>query len=788
MINKITRFFLVLVSILLFTNANAQTNGGITNPFSNPFGTTTVTPTAPATNTITDVKGGDKKNTKQSKDALKDKTPEEVEVIKDDLLNADVEENNDKEGDKTEKGKNIEKNNNSKVGMIAANPSNIYGIDFFNNTNLSYNDNTSGVPPESYRLGTGDELIINIWGNSEKEINCVVGKDGCIFPKYVGKINVQGMSFENAKQIIINRFNKVIAAGSNMDVQLGKSRTVKVTILGEVKRSGTYSLSSFNTAFNAIAMAEGVTELANIRDIQIRRNGRIVTNIDLYEYLLRGGNINDAYLEDGDIINVGIYEKKIKAVGSFKRPMFYLLKNDEDLSDLIKLAGGPSFDARFSNIQVQTIMNEVPKLISINLNELDQKNNTLILKDGDIVNIKKINSNLLNTIKISGAVNYPDMYQIEKGERLLDIITKAGGLVNDAFTSTVFIYRANNLLNLESIKLSLDSITKNPEANLMVYAGDEINIISKQLFVNKYNVEVIGEVRRPGSLPALANLTIKDILIQCGGLNPEAENGRIEIARIVQDANNYDIKVNKDGNPTIETILINPNLEIDEASKNIILHPFDKVYVRRKSEYKLMETVSINGEVNYPGQYPVLFPNEPISSILKRAGGLKIGAFVEGTSLTRGSVGNVVINLKEALNNPNCKANLIVKNGDAISIPKINEIIIIKGQVQTPINIIAESESKSVRYYIDAAGGFGEKPWKDRISVRYPNGKLKSTKRIFFIRKYPTVTKGCLVYIPRKPDRKELDFSWRDTQGFAASLINTITAVTSTVVLLKTVK
>jgi polysaccharide biosynthesis/export protein len=777
----------IAIIILLFfaINAKAQTNPPFTNPFTNPYGTSNN-----GTNKVEDKtkKAITDKESKDAKEKLKENNGDVNADGVSSQENKDAEEQNkNPDGE----GANVDVKQTAKGGIGKIEvfvKSDIYGVDFFKNSNFTFNDKQSSTPPSSYRLGPGDEIIINIWGPSENQSSNVIGKDGCIYPKYIGKINVQGLRFENAKQLIASKYRQVTAAGSNIDIQLGKSRTLKITMMGEVNKPGTYSISSFNTAFNAISLAGGVTDLANLREIQIRRNNMVVNTIDLYEYLRTGGDLDDTYLEDGDLINIGIYDKKVKAEGSFKRPMYYLLKNDEDLTNLLKLAGGPTFDARFSSIQVQTIINETPKLISINLKDLDTRNLTMVLKDGDVVIVKKINTTLSNTIKVSGSVNYPDMYQIENSEKLLDVIAKAGGLVSDAFTTTAFVYRGDNDLKTSSIKINLANIDKNnPLQNIELFAGDEIMIISKQSFLSKYNVEIMGEVRKPSKLPLMSNLTLKDVLIMSGGLTPEAENGRIEIAHITDGADNYSIKVKAGGNPTIETVIINPNLELDEAAKNIILFPFDKIYVRRKSDYKLMETVSISGEVNFPGEYPLLFPDETISSIINRCGGLKSSAFADAATLSRNPIGLVVINLPIAVKNPKTKNDITLKNGDAIIVPKVNNMIVVRGQVIKPINVLNDGTDYKLLDYISMCGGFGERPWKDRISVQYANGKNKSTKRIFFVRHYPKVLPGSIVTIPQKPIRKEYDFSWRDTQSIMGSVLTTMGSLTTAWAIIKSI-
>jgi protein involved in polysaccharide export with SLBB domain len=248
-------------------------------------------------------------------------------------------------------------------------------MDYFTNSVFNMSDKNTLTPPMDYRLGVGDEIVVNIYGQSETQQNYTIGRDGSISPRYIGKIYLQGMTFENAKNVIQNKFRSIVAA-STIDVQLGKIRTIKVTIIGEVNRNGTSTFSAFTTAISAIANAGGITKLGNLRNIEIKRNGRIVNTIDLYEFIRNGGSLEDQYLEDGDIINVGTYEKLVKAEGSFKRPMYYQLKENENLNNLIDLAGGPAFDARFSSVQIKSIIGEQPRILTVNLKDVNNKNET----------------------------------------------------------------------------------------------------------------------------------------------------------------------------------------------------------------------------------------------------------------------------------------------------------------------------------------------------------------------------------------------------------------------------
>jgi protein involved in polysaccharide export with SLBB domain len=705
------------------------------------------------------------------------------------------------------------------INSMSADQLGIYGMSFFavKNNALTLSDNAMATPPASYKIGPGDEILVNIWGPSEEQLSYDVGKDGSIYPRYIGKINVAGLSFNSAKNLIINRFKSKIAAGSNVDVQLGAARSIKITVMGEIKQPGTITLSAFNTALNAIRYAGGPTVLANLREIEIKRNGYVVNTIDLYEFIKTGGSLDDIYLDDGDIVNVGISEKIVTAAGSFKRPMRYILKKDETLDDLINYAGGPSFDGRFSNITVKTIVNEQPRLITVNKNLYEKEGSTLLLYDGDEVIINKVNPNYANTIQIIGAVNYPDDYQVVDGERIMDVIRKAGGLVSDAFTARAYLYRGNTFDSEEAIKIDITNLKDEDGGNILILPGDKISIISKSEFQSNYSVEVVGSVRKPGSIKYIKNIKLRDLLILSGGLTNEAESGRIEIVSIADSVNNVSIDLK--GAPLLTTVQINPDLEIDKISEEIVLKPFDKVYIRKKSDFTLLKKVLLKGEVKYPGEYPLLKANETISSLIERAGGLTKEAYLDGCLLYRSSLSEneklgilkerkslisgiskvdssdvkslerlnegidasttnvnkvkIVFNLAEALAKPNSENDIAIKDLDEIEIPKLNETVTVIGLVQSPSTFKFTKNFITALDLIEASGGFAENANKKKVSVRYSNGVTRKVSNYYLFQLYPSVRPGCVVSVPAKAPKK-------DNSGVSMQVITVILGSAST--------
>ena len=628
----------------------------------------------------------------------------------------------------------------------------VYGANFFSNNNIfDLSDKSSTAPPMDYRLGPGDEIVISLWGGAELQQNYTIAKDGSIFPKLVGKIYLQGLTLDAASNLIKAQFRKIVAPNTTIDVQMGKVRTIRVTILGEVLKQGTVTISAFNTALNALFKAGGLTDIGNMRKIEVKRDGRTVDVIDLYQYLKSGKTSEEVYLEDNDYIYVDVYDKLVKAEGMFKRPMYYQLTDDEGLKDLIYFSGGAASSSRNSLIHIKTIVDEEERYIDIPGKQYFDATSydDIILNNGDVVSIKPINEGLKNVVKIEGAINYPDDYEVKEGEKLSKIIARAGGLNPSAYLPKAFLFRGSNQLESNGIKIDLNNLEKH---DIIVLSGDRIKILSEKMFEETYQIDVIGNVRKPGKIPYYKNMKLKDALLLSGGLNLDAENGRIEISNVVDSIDKYTI-TNKNG-VKIKIVSINANLEIDEVSENITIKPLDRIYIRKKVEFLPQDKIRIVGEVSYPGEYVLINKSEKISSVIKRAGGLLPTAYPEGSKLIRKGVGPIVINLPDALSKNSLKADLVLRDSDVIIVPSVNDIVTVKGEVQSTVNIKFDKDFQDVNYYIGNAGGFGERPWKSRINIKYQNGRIKKTTNFLFIHKYPKVKEGCIVIVPRKPERE----------------------------------
>ena len=674
-------------------------------------------------------------------------------------------------------------------------PKDIYGASLFENTSILELSELS-TPPLDYPIGVGDHIVVSLWGGADVEIDYIVARDGSIFPQGLGKITVQGLTFENARSIIIDRFRRVTPPTTNISVTMGQPRTIVVNVSGEVNFPGPVVVSAFTNALNVVALAGGLTEYGDLRNIIIKRNGRIIDSLDVYKYLTTGDFGSHLYLENNDFVIVHIYDKKVLASGQFKRPMYYQLKENEGFRDLLRYAGGFTPEAYASGGVIIRNVNEKQVIKNVNFNAIGLKTGNMItdeqLFNGDMVVINPINTGLNNKVVIKGEVSYPGVYEYRQGDRLFDVINRAGGITPSAYMQRAYIYKgAGDSTNLRSDKIdvSLEELNKNNNSrfNVLINANDVIEVFNKNQFNEKEFVLIEGEVRSPGTLPKYGGMTLKDVLYLSNGLKPSAEFGRIEISSIV------DLDSAQKGLRPTQTVVksysILSNLEVDSVTERVIIKPFDQIFVRRNPNFELQQNVYIQGLVRYEGTYSRLNKNERLSSFINRAGGLKDNANLSGAILYRkknigmrvdttfknktqyikDSSGNIVdsvifdpsepisIDLYNALKYKNSKYDLVLQEGDIVFVPEVNPIVSVKGNVQSPLKVYFDKDHTNLSYYIDQAGGFGIRPWRKRIFVTYADGKSKRTKNFGLFHFYPKVEEGSIVVVPVKPEGKALE-------------------------------
>ncbi len=676
-----------------------------------------------------------------------------------------------------------------------------YGMNLFHSGVVASITELS-TPPLDYPIGVYDQIIVSLWNGAEATLDYTVARDGSIFPASIGKIYLQGLTFENVRALLTQRFKAYVPPSTNIAVSLGQPRTISINVAGEIRKQGPVTVSAFNNAFNVISLAGGPTDMANLREIQIKRNGKVIDVLDVYKYLTTGDFGKHIYLENNDFVILLPVEKKVKAEGRFKRPMFYQLKKDEGMKALLRYTGGLQNDAFSSGVKVYRTELEKQIIKDVNATAIiNPTRSTLLtdqdfqLNDGDIVKVISINPGLINKVEMKGEVSYPGQYEIRKGDKLFDLINRAGGITRNTYLPRAYIFRGggdSTNIKASKVEVNLTGITSNDTAsiyNVELFPNDQVLLFNSNQFADRQYVEIFGEVRKEGKVYKYGGMTLQDLLYLSGGLKQSAEYGRIEISSVVDVDSAKGMQ--QPTRTVLKTIKISPNLEIDSVSNSITLRPYDQIYVRKNPTFELQQLVQINGLVQYSGPYPRLSKYERLSSYIERAGGIKENADLSGAILYRkktqyyrdnvtkkagsltDSIGSIVldsvktslaevskepvsIDLYKALKYKNSKYDIILQEGDVVFIPEINPFVNVEGVVQSPLKLTFDKEHTNVGYYIDKAGGYGIRPWKKRIYVTYANGKSKRTFNLFFIHFYPKVQEGATVHVPLRPEGAEV--------------------------------
>jgi protein involved in polysaccharide export with SLBB domain len=677
----------------------------------------------------------------------------------------------------------------------------IYGMQLFQGSDVATITELS-TPPLDYPIGVYDQIIVSLWNRAEATLDYTVARDGSIFPASIGKIYLQGLTFENVRSLLIQRFKMYVPEGTNIAVSIGQPRTISVNVAGEVNKQGPVVVSAFSNAFNIIAKAGGPTNLANLRSILIKRNGRVIDELDVYKYLTTGDFGKHIYLDNNDFVIIQTSERKVKAEGRFKRPMFYQLKKDENFKALLKYSGGLEKDAFSSGVKIYRTELEQQKIKDVNATPIINPTNDprylredYPLVDGDVVKVIQVNPGLFNKVEIKGEVSYPGIYEVRKNDKLFDLINRAGGITVNTYIPRAYIFRGggdSTNIKTSRVEVSLSGIASNDVAsasNVPIYENDQILLFSNAEFGERQYVEIFGEVRKPGKVNRYGGMTLQDLFYLSGGLKQSAEYARVEIARVI------DIdSAKKEQIPTrtiLKTFKVKPNLELDSTSAEFVLQPYDQIYVRKSASFELQQLVQINGMVIYPGPYPRLDKYERLSSYIQRSGGVKENADLTGAILFRKKISNyrenvvkkapaltdsmgqiktdsIKVDLAEVINEPvsidlgmalkykNSKHDVILQEGDVVFIPEVNPFVSVEGVVQSPLKLTFDKEHTNLGYYIDKAGGYAERPWRKRIYITYANGKSKRTINFAFMRIHPRVKEGCVIHVPFRPEGKEI--------------------------------
>lgn len=657
----------------------------------------------------------------------------------------------------------------------------VFGRDIFYSSNLTFEPSMNIATPTDYRLGPGDQVVIEVWGASEANIVQKVTPDGYISIPDVGPIAVNGLTVQAASNRIRAKLSKIYSGmktanvdlSTNVKVSLGQIRTIQVNIMGEVARPGTYALSSFSTVFHALYKAGGVSPIGSLRNIKVVRGGRTVATIDVYDYILQGRSHTDIRLQEGDVILASPYEALVMIQGKIKRPMYYEMKSSESIATLINYAGGFSDDAYASSITVERSNAKERTICTVD----EMHYNDFKMKDGDVVSIGAILDRYDNRVEIKGAVYRPGSYAIGQDIRTVrDLILKADGLLEEAFTNRGVLHRENPDRKLEIISVNIKGILDGTEPDIALQKNDALFIPSIYDLEAKGTLEINGEVFAPGIFPFAANTKLEDLIIMAGGLTEAASTVRVDVTRRFTD--NKSTKKQKEISETY-TFSVKDGFVI-EGEQGFILEPYDQVFVRRSPGYTPKINVTINGEVEFEGNYALNERNERLSDVIKQAGGLTEFAYLEGARLERqltydeylqakelmamvvsnnkvdGNDSIVVpevtrtypvgINLVDIMKNPHSAIDPVLHDGDVIIIPQLMTTVSISGSVRKPNSIVYDPK-KDLKDYISEAGGYAERARKSGTFILYPNGHIKELGRSASAK---NIIGGSKIIVPQK--------------------------------------
>ena len=670
--------------------------------------------------------------------------------------------------------------------------SRIFGADLFRNGNITFEPNLHLATPVNYVLGPDDQLNINVYGNSLINWKLNVSPEGNINIPGIGLLNVSGKTIEQATASIKSKLtanNYAIGRGTSVQVSLGNIRSIKVIIVGEVQKPGTYTLPSLATVFNALYSAGGPNDKGSFRQIEVIRNNHVVRRLDIYDFLVKGETKDNIGLQDQDIIRVPTYQIRVEMNGMVKTPALFEVLPGESLHDVIRFAGGFADEAYTAMVKVSQISDQQRRITDVPESDY---NNYIPLR-GDIYTVGSIINRFENRVTINGAVFRPGQFELQKGLTLSQLINKAAGLKEDAFMGIGTITRLKPDNSTEIISFDLGAVINKTAADITLQREDVVNISSIFDLRDKYIVSIKGDVRRSGDFAYADSMSVEYLIIQAGGFVTGASPKRIEVARRVNDS---DPKSKNSKVADVFSIDVDAQLKGGEGAFK--LKPFDIVSVYSLPGYENQRTIKVEGEVLYPGFYTIQKKNEKVSDIIARAGGLTASADVEGGTLKRDNIAilgidkyktdttgiaqervdrlkrlkvaykdsttnenlefrndYVGIDLKAILEKPGTSIDLLLEDGDVIRIPKQQQIVRVNGEVLYP-SAIVYSKDKTFDGYVNNAGGYSPEALKRGAYVVYPNGTVKGTRKFLFFNSHPSVKAGSEIYVPKKPVRRGL--------------------------------
>lgn len=658
----------------------------------------------------------------------------------------------------------------------------VFGRNIFNTRNLTFEPSVNIATPLNYRLGPGDEVIIDIWGASQNTIRQQISPDGTINIQKIGPVNLNGMTIAEANDYLKRTLNKIYNGLDNTDdptsdirLTLGSIRTIQINVMGEVVQPGTYSLSSFSTVFHALYRAGGVSEIGSLRNVQLVRNGKNIATIDVYQFIMKGNIQDDIRLQEGDVVIVPAYEVLVKIDGKVKRPMRFEMKKDENLSTLISYAGGFDADAYTRSLRVVRQNGQEYEVNTVK--DLDYS--VYKMRNGDVVTTEAILNRFTNKLEIRGAVYRPGIYQLNgRLNTVRELVNEAQGLTGDAFLNRAVLYRQREDLTTEVVPVDIKAIMDGTSQNIILTKNDILYIPSIHDLEDRGDVVIHGEVAKPASYPYADNMTLEDLIIQAGGLREAASVVRVDVSRRIRNPHST---ADNDTIGRTYTFSLKEGFVVD-GTPGFVLQPYDEVYVRRSPGYQVQQNVAVEGEILFEGSYAMTSRTERLSDLIRKAGGSTKNAYLRGAKLTRVATEGekkrmedvlrlmsrqlgeammdsldihvedhftVGIDLEKAIANPGSTADIVLREGDVVFIPKSTNTVKINGAVMVP-NTVSYIAGKNIDYYLNQAGGYSDNARKSKKFIIYMNGQVAKVKGSG----KKQIEAGCEIIVPNKERKK----------------------------------
>lgn len=656
------------------------------------------------------------------------------------------------------------------LDIVQQNTKKVFGRDIFNNRALTFEPAMNIATPQNYLVGPGDQIIVDVYGASQRTVSETVSPDGTITIPGYGPIQLAGLSVSAAKEKLRSTLGSRYAS-SRINMTVGQTRSILINVMGEVKVPGTYTLSAFATVFHALYMAGGINDLGTLRNIKVFRGGHQISTVDIYDYILNGRMTGNVRLQDNDVIIVGPYDALVEIEGNVKRPMFYEMRKNESVSTLLKYAGGFSGNAYKKSVR---LLRKTGRLKSVyNVEEFDMS--SFQVDDGDVVSVDSILDRYENMVEVKGAIFRPGLYQLgNEINSVRSLIQHAEGVTEDAFTNRGVMHRLKEDRTLEVIPVDVKGILAGTSPDIPLKNEDVLFIPTQSDLQQQRTLTIHGEVMYPGPYQYADNETLEDLILQAGGLTDAASTAKVDVSRRIVDP-----KATTSSKSIAKTysFSLKDGFVID-GTPGFVLEPYDEVYVRRSPGYQAQRNITVSGEVLFEGEQTLSSKTQRLTDAIKAAGGVTPEAYVKGARLERrlndderarrsfllkqlqsqisgsdsvamnqldlGDTYTVGIYLDKALENPGSEYDVVLREGDNLIVPEYNGTVKISGNVMYP-NTVVYHAGKNYKYYINQAGGYGNHAKRSKTWVIYQNGTMAQVGH------GAKIEPGCEIVVPTKP-------------------------------------